>query len=172
MDDNLNNKIEKKENLFLFFKRNKAKLIYSFIFLILIIILIFFYKINNAKKNELVSEKYIEAGLLLASNEFEKSKVLYEEIILSKNKFYSTLALQSLLERNMLKDNDKVLKYFELLDEIKKPKRQQDLLNLKKALFLLKISKIEEGNRLLQNLINSDSELKNIAKDLIKKNNN
>ena len=50
MDDNLNNKIEKKENLFLFFKRNKAKLIYSFIFLILIIILIFFYKINNAKK--------------------------------------------------------------------------------------------------------------------------
>ena len=67
MDDNIDNKTEKKENLLLFFTRNKAKLIYSLIFLILIVVLISFYKINNAKNNELVAEKYIKAGIFLTT---------------------------------------------------------------------------------------------------------
>ena len=40
------------------------------------------------KKMNLISEKYIQAGLYLSSNDKLKSKKIYKEIILSKNKFY------------------------------------------------------------------------------------
>ena len=34
-----------------------------------------------------ISEKFIEAGILLSSKNLENSKEIYEEIILSKNRF-------------------------------------------------------------------------------------
>ena len=37
----------------------------------------------------------------MVSNELEQSRKLYEEIIFSKNKFYSMLALQTLLEKDI-----------------------------------------------------------------------
>ena len=58
------------------------------------------------KKNEIISEKYIQAGLYLSSNEMKNAKKIYEEIIESKNKFYSILALNTILEKN-LESNDK-----------------------------------------------------------------
>ena len=51
----------------------------------------------------MISEKYIQAGLYLASKDEKKSKDLYEEVILSNNKFYSILALNTILE-NLLED--------------------------------------------------------------------
>ena len=167
MDDNLENKSVNREKMILFLKKNKIKFIYFFIIFLIIISLIIFLKVNNTKKNEWISEKYIEAGLLMVSNELEQSRKLYEEIIFSKNKFYSMLALQTLLEKDIVKDNNKILEYFEIIEKINKSKKQKDLFDFKKALFLIKISKLDEGNKLLQNLIDSNSELKNIAKDLI-----
>ena len=167
MDDNLENKSVNREKMILFLKKNKIKFIYFFIIFLIIISLIIFLKVNNTKKNELISEKYIEAGLLMVSNELEQSRKLYEEIIFSKNKFYSMLALQTLLEKDIVKDNNKILEYFEIVEKINKSKKQKDLFDFKKALFLIKISKLDEGNKLLQNLIDSNSELENIAKDLI-----
>ncbi len=167
MDDNLENKSVNREKMILFLNKNKIKFIYFFIIFLIIISLIIFLKVNNTKKNELISEKYIEAGLLMVSNELEQSRKLYEEIIFSKNKFYSMLALQTLLEKDIVKDNNKILEYFEIIEKINKSKKQKDLFDFKKALFLIKISKLDEGNKLLQNLIDSNSELKNIAKDLI-----
>ena len=44
---------------------------------------------KKIKSNNLISEKYISTGLYLSTKDIEKSKNFYEEIILSKNKFYS-----------------------------------------------------------------------------------
>ena len=49
-------------------------------------------------------------------NEEEKSKALFEDIILDKSEFYSILALNSILEKNLEKDNKKVLEYFDVLE--------------------------------------------------------
>ena len=51
----------------------------------------------------MISEKYVKAGILLSNNKNEKAlKNYYEEIILSKNKFYSILALNTIIEKNYL----------------------------------------------------------------------
>ena len=119
------------------------------------------------KKNNLIAEKYIKAGLYLVSGDKTKSKVLYEEIILSKNKIYSILALHTTLEKNLIKNKNKILDYFEIIEDIKKPQDQADLIAFKKALYLIKNSDRKAGNQLLKNLIETDSKLSIIAKEAL-----
>ena len=56
--------------------------------------------------------------------------------------FYSTLALNNIIEKNLRNNNAKILKYFEIIENLKK-KDQKDLINFKKALYLIKISEID-----------------------------
>ena len=42
----------------------------------------------------------------------KNQKILFEEIILSKNKFYSILALNTILEKKLEKDKNKIIKIF------------------------------------------------------------
>ena len=96
-----------------------------------------------------------------------KSKALYEEIILSKNKIYSILALNTTLEKDLIKNKNKILDYFEIIEEIKKPQDQADLITFKKALYLIKNLDRKAGNQLLKNLIETDSKLSIIAKEAL-----
>ena len=74
-----------------------------------------------------------------------------------------------MLEKNLEKDNNKILDYFKIIEKLQKSKSQKDLLILKKALYLIKISNIQEGNDLLTSLVTSNSELKNIAEEILSK---
>ena len=121
------------------------------------------------KETNSISEKYIQVGLLLSSNENEKSKILLEEIILSKNKFYSILALNILLENNLENDKNKILNYFQIVEKSNKLKSYKDLIVFKKALYLIKNSEIEKGEKILNDLIDSDSSLKLIAAEILSK---
>jgi hypothetical protein len=169
MEQNLNKKMELKDKLVALYKENKLK-IYSLIGILLIIfVTIIFININNKKNNNLISEKYVQAGLYLTLDNKEKSKDLYKEIIFSKNKFYSTLSLYTMLEKNLETDNNKILDYFKIIEKLQKSKSQKDLLIFKKALYLIKISNIQEGNDLLTSLVTSNSELKNIAEEILSK---
>ena len=169
MEQNLNKKIELKDKLVALYTENKLKIYFIIGILLIIFITIIFININNEKKNNYISEKYVQAGLFLASKKKEKSKDLYKEIIFSKNKFYSTLSLYTLLEKDLETDNNQVLDYFKIVEKLTKSKSQKDLLILKKALYLIKISNIQEGNDLLTTLVASDSELKNIAEEILSK---
>jgi len=167
MEQNKENKIEIKSKLLNFYKSNKLKL-YIFIFIaVLLLIIVNFIKINNEKNNILISQKYIKANLLLSSGNKEKSKIIYEEIIGSKNKFYSILALNNILEENLITDEKKILEYFDILVEVISENDQKDLLIFKKALYLIKIENIEEGKNLLKNLIKKDSSFKSIAQEIL-----
>ena len=104
-------------------------------------------------KNKFISEKYIQAGLYLSSEEKEKAKKLYKEIILSKNAFYSVLALNTIIEKNLEKNENEVLSYFTIVQDLDFPEEKLDLINFKKALYLYKLSRNEEGKLLLENLI-------------------
>jgi hypothetical protein len=169
MEQNLNKKTDLKDKLIYFYKENKLK-IYSFTgILIIIFISIIFININNQKNNNLISEKFVQAGLHLSSDQKEKSKDLYKEIIFSKNEFYSILSLYTIIENDLEVDKNKILDYFKIAEDIVKSKAQKDLLTFKKALYLIKISNIREGNDLLTTLIESDSELKDIAEEILSK---
>jgi hypothetical protein len=168
MDQNLN-KVEIKDKLISIFNDNKT-IIYSIIGILAIILLsISFFKINSEKENNLVAEKYIKAGLYLAEIDKEKSKILYEEILLSKNKFYSVLALNTILENNLVNDKNKILEYFRAIEQLKIPKEQQDLINIKKALYFIKNSNTKNGNELLNNLIEENSKFKFLAEEILVK---
>ena len=94
---------------------------------------------------------------------------MYEEIMRSENKFYSILALNEILEKELISDKIKILNYFEIAMQVSKSHEQLDLINFKKALYLLKISNDKEANDILNNLIKKNSNLKTIAKEVITK---
>ena len=167
MEQEINKNFENKNKFLLILKENKIKIIYIlFIFLISALIVIF-YKLNEQKKNTLISEKYIQAGLQLSADKKEKSKKILENIILSKNEFYSVLALNTLLEKNLEKDEKKIISYFEILEDLSLPKEQKDLVIFKKALFLIKIFKVDEGKNLLKKLIKENSNYKSLSEEIL-----
>ena len=169
MISNSENKLELKDKVINFWQKNKIKIfIFGLILIIIILFLINFYN-KDKNKNILISDKYVKAGLYLASNQKDNAKVLYEEIILSKNKFYSILALNTIVEKNLISDDKKILKYFEILEGLDFQEEKQDLIIFKKALFYFKISKYNEGKKLLRKLIEKNSKFKNLAEE-IKKN--
>ena len=115
-----------------------------------------------------MAEKFIEAELYLTSDK-KKSIKIYKEIILSKNKFYSVLALNTILDKNLITDENEILNFFKVLEDKNKSNEQKDLLNFKKGLYLIKISKVQEGNKLLKDLVIQNSRLKPLAEEIIAK---
>ena len=65
MEQNLNKKIELKDKLVNLFKENKLKIFSIIGILSIVFITIIFININNEKRNILISEKYIQAGLYI-----------------------------------------------------------------------------------------------------------
>ena len=167
MDQSNDKKPELIENLRIFFNQNKKKLFYIFISIIIILFVIFIRIQNQNKKNLLISEKYIKAGVLLSNNEKERAATYYDEIILSKNKFYSLLSLNIILENNLVKQNEKILMYFNILEGLNFSVETNDLILLKKALYYINVDKIETGQKLLENLIKKKSRYKSIAQGII-----
>ena len=168
MEQNLEKKIEFKEKLLFFLKQNKLKISLTIFLILLVVVTSIILKIINEKRNINISEQFIQAGIYFDTDKVEESKKLYREIILSKNSFYSILALNILIEKE-LETDDVILNYFGKIENLDISKDQKDLIHLKKALFLIKNSKLNEANKLLNNLIESDSKLKNLAQDILTK---
>ena len=169
MEENIEKKQELKSRLIHFFDKNKFKF---FILISLIVITIFalsLFQINVKKKNSLIAEKYIQAGIYLANKKNADATLIFEEIIESKNKFYSILSLNTILEKKLLTDKEKILQLFEKTEKIIETKNQRDLIKFKKALFLINNSEFEEGKKLLQEIAGSKSGLKFLAEEIISK---
>ena len=169
MEENIEKKQELKSRLIHFFDKNKFKF---FILISLIVIAIFalsLFQINVKKKNSLIAEKYIQAGIYLANKKNADATQIFEEIIESKNKFYSILSLNTILEKKLLTDKKKILLLFKKIEKIKTTQEQRDLIKFKKALFLINNSEFEEGKKLLQEIVDSKSGLKFLAEEIISK---
>tara|TARA_B100001059_G_C17749799_1_gene536481 strand:+ start:631 stop:1140 length:510 start_codon:yes stop_codon:yes gene_type:complete len=167
MEQSLENRPDLKNRIIRFYNLHKKKIL-IFIFILIIVLTTFiFLKYKSEKNNILIAEKYIEAGLNLSSNNKDNARKTYEEIILKKNKFYSILALNTVIEKNLIVDKEKILKYFEILEKSSTLKEQKDLIVFKKSLYLIKEGDFENGKNLLEKLISNDSALKSIAKELI-----
>ena len=167
MEQNLNNNTEIKARLINFYKENKIKVQIILISTILIIFLITFLEINKEKKNNLISEQYINAGIFYTKNEKDKAKEIYEDILKTNHSFYTTLALNNLLEKNLERNKNKVLEYFDIVEKLQKNEEQKDILKFKKALYLLKNLENEKAKKLLNELIDNDSKIKKIAEEAL-----
>ena len=167
MEENIEKKQELKSRLLHFFDKNKFKL---FILISLTIFTIFafsLYQINMKKKNSEIAEKYIQAGIFLANKNNADATQIFEEIIESKNKFYSILSLNIILEKKLLTEKEKILELFTKTEKIIDAKEHRDLIKFKKALFLINNSEFEQGKKLLQDIVNSKSDLKFLAEEIL-----
>ena len=167
MDQNLENNKSFKDKTSLFFNQNKLKIIFLIFIIFLVIIFFLFLNINNEKKNNLISEKYIQAGIYLSSGQRTKSTKIYENIILSKNKFYSILALNTILEKQLISDQKKILNYFEVIEGLDISTDRKDLILLKKSLYLMKNSKQKKAKKILKELVEKNSKFKNLANEIL-----
>ena len=167
MDQNTDKKVEFIDKFKIFLIAQKIKIILILSIIVLFLIIFSIMKINQERQNILMSEKFIKANIYLSSGNKEKSKEIYEEIIKSENKFYSILALNTILEKKLENNEEKIINYFEIIQDLSIPHEQKDLLILKKALYLLQISKTEEGKNLLKKLSSSNSYLKQISDQIL-----
>ncbi len=167
MEQNVDNKVQ--NNFINLYNKNKKKFLFIIIVLFISISLVIALKNRKEKKNLAVAEKYIQANLLLTAEKKNNAKILYEEIILSKNKFYAILSLNAIIDKKLITNEKKILEYFSILEKSNLTDENKNLLKLKKALYYFKISNIDSGNDLLKSLIDNDTSLKNIAKELLKK---
>ena len=168
MSDSLENKMDLKDKLISYLRENRRKVILIIIFLFLSVFLIISFNIYKQNKNELISEKFVQAKLLLQNKNKNEANIIFEEIIFSKNKFYSILALNTIIERNLIEDKIKIIEYFKFLEKMNIEEEQKELLNFKKALFLIKHSdKKEEGYKILEKISDSESSIKLLAKEIL-----
>jgi len=167
MEQNLNNKVEITDKFQNFYEKNKKKIYIICSFLIIFIVSLTILNIKNKNNNLLIAEKYVKAGMALSSGSKEKSLDLLEEIILSKNSFYGILALNMIVEKELVSDKKQILNYFQILNKTKQSKENKDIINLKKALFLIKNSEIENGKKILNEMIKNNSNLQFLAKEII-----
>ena len=167
MSESLENKIDLKDRIISYLKENKRKIIIVIIFVLLSIFSIISYNVYKLNKNELISEKFVQAKFLLQTENTSEANKILEEIIFSKNKFYSILALNTILERNLIEDKVKIIEYFKLLEKMNIEEEQRDLIVLKKALYLIKHSDKEKGYEILKEISNSDSPIKFLAKEIL-----
>ena len=169
MEQNIDHKIEFKKKLINIYNSNKIKIYLIVCTIVLSVISLFILKEINEKKNNLASEKYIMAGLRINSGNKKEAANLLEEIILNKNKFYSILSLNKIIEENLEISEKKILNYFKIVEDINKSKEQNDIIVFKKALYLIKNSKTEEGRKLLETLLENDSQLKKLVQEVLLK---
>ena len=167
MEQKPETELEFKDKLNNFYTFHKVKIFILISIFIVVLISIIFIQQKNEKNNYLISEKYVQAGLNISLDKREKAIKLYEEIILSQNEFYSILALNTVIEKNLITDNNKIIQYLELMENTAKTKDQKDLIILKKSLFYLKNSEVKKGENFLRDLINKDSKYKKIAQEII-----
>jgi len=159
------NSLEKIEN---FVRKNKNILLIILTLIIFFLIGISYFNYYQQSKNEKVSEKFVQAGIYLSLNQKEKSKKIYKEIITSKNKFYSLLALNNIIDNDLEQNNEEVLELFNIVENTKIEKEQKNLVKLKKALYLIKISKDNEGEKLLNEITSDNSIWKETASEISK----
>ena len=145
MEQNTDSKIDFKNRVINFYKENKIKTQLFFLAILISLISIILLQAYYEKKNEQVSELFINAGIFYTQDEKDRSKKIYEDILKSNNSFYSTLALNNIIEKDLENNDDKILEYFDIIDKLQKNKEQKDILKFKKALFLLKKLKTKEA---------------------------
>lgn len=168
MDQSLDRKNNLKESLQSFLRRNKLKLISIIVIIFIFLISLFIWSERKEKINIILSEKFIKAGLLVSEGKLKEARNFYEEILSYENKFYSLLALNTILEKNLEDDKEIILNHFVKLEKINYSEQTLDLINLKKALYLIKINEDELGKKILTNLINKESNIKDLAQEIIK----
>lgn len=151
-------------------KKNKTIFAFLIGIFFLMLLTLFIYQEYKKKKIEAISDNFNKALILIQKNENKKASKILEEIIKTKNNFYSVSALNLVVEKKLFKDKTKTLENFDfVINRSNIDKETKNLVIFKKILFLGK--EIDEKTLLdnLNPIIKSNSVWKNTVTNYIKK---
>lgn len=150
------------------FKKN-IKYIFILTFVIILAAIASIYVKNNKEKNQvLVSEKFINAKILLEKKQNGKAKKILEELVDNKNSFYSPLSLSLIISNELEKSEENIINLFDKVLSINSlEKLELDLILYKKTIFLAKIGKDQKLLDTANRLINNESSLRNETINLL-----
>ena len=168
MEQNLDKKTDIKNKFLVFYNNHRLKFIFLILSTLFFFVILIFLQEKQKKSNILISNKYAQAIIFLSSGQKAKAKDYFEEIIFSKNKFYSLLSLNIILDKELIKEDNKIEKYFNLIFNLDLSQNQKDLLLFKKSLYLINKGDTKGAKDLLKESTIENSKLKSFAEDLIK----
>ena len=151
--------------------KERPKLLIAIIVVLISLFSIFIINdLRVEKKNIKFSESFNQANILISNNKNKDAKKILINIVEGKHKFYSILALNTIIENNLLKNTNEIEIYFNKVISIKQEDKEiNHLARLKKGLFLLSVNETDE--KLILNtfnpIINSDSIWRNTAINLM-----
>tara|TARA_B100001250_G_scaffold410781_1_gene437931 strand:- start:994 stop:1578 length:585 start_codon:yes stop_codon:yes gene_type:complete len=132
-----------------------------------LLLIVFFYK-RNDHQNNLLSEKFNNAKILVQNEKNEDALIILNEIIEKKNKFYSPISLYFAIENNLINDPETVVKLFDkVISNRKIDKENKNLIKIKKAIFLINHNEEQKVLEILNPIINSQSIWRNDAAKLL-----
>jgi predicted negative regulator of RcsB-dependent stress response len=151
-----------------FLKKNLKILFIILIITVILLIIFGYYSHQKKQKDIVISDQFTYASILIKDKKINESKLLLENIIKKKHKFYSPLALNSLIDNELETDNKKIIDYFDQILAIKSINNENlNLIRIKKALFLFNGKNEELIIATLNPIINSNSVWKESAIKLI-----
>jgi predicted negative regulator of RcsB-dependent stress response len=151
-----------------FLKKNLKSLFIILIITVIFLIIFGYYSHQKKQKDIVISDQFTYASILIKDKKINESKLLLENIIKKKHKFYSPLALNSLIDNELETDNKKIIDYFDQILAIKSINNENlNLIRIKKALFIFNGKNEELIIATLNPIINSNSVWKESAIKLI-----
>ena len=126
----------------------------------MLLVIVFFWWTDNSNKNKraINSEDFITAKIFLSQNENEKSLEILKNIIMKNDAVYSPLSLFIIIDKDLEKNRENIIKYFNQILLIKSLEKEDlNLLKLKKAIYISEDADEKELLDLLNPVVNSKS---------------
>ena len=148
----------KRDKVFNFLQKNKFKIIAITVIIILAVSSFSIYSFFKEKEKINFSNIYIEATVMLKNDELNKAEQSLKKLVLSKDPFYSMIALNLIINKKFFKKNIEIIDFFDYLIKSKKfDKEQKNLLIYKKSIFMMDFISENELINQLNPIINTDS---------------
>ena len=149
-------------------KENSRKIILGFLIILVIFFSLAILENKKKKKDVLISEEFNSAKILIKNEKRQEGLIILERIVDKKNKVYSPLSLYLIIDFQLEKDKEKIIKMFDKIISIKKIDEENiKLIKIKKALFLSENYSEQEMLDILNPIINSDSVWRSYAINLL-----
>ena len=150
--------IKEKKSFFDILKQNLKVILSILLVLFIGLGLYLWIQYNSNLKKQDLSEKYIQAKILLSKNDKQKSLEILKNIIKEKDSTYSILSLYLIIDKNLESNDNNILNYFDKIITISDLEKEDvNLIKLKKAIFISSYGKEDKLLELLNPIINSDS---------------
>jgi hypothetical protein len=161
----INSNLDKYINIL---KKNLKYIVSVFALFFIGFLFLIFLENQKEKKQILLSEIFINAKLLIEQNKKNDAKLVLEDLVNKKNKFYSTLSLSFIISNELEEDNNKIIKMFDKVLSIKSLENEElNLIRYKKTIFLAKNNKTQELLESANIIINSNSQWRNEVINLL-----